>query len=385
MTDNFEPAFVLDAGTGVIKCGFAGEEVPRGVFAGVIGYPKGSPNGPYTVGDKAIETKGLSLKYPAENGIVTDWDAMELVWRAAYESCGVKDPSERPILITEAPMNPKKNREKMLEVMFEKFGVPGLAIQTQAILTLYSVGRVTGCVLDSGDGVTHAIPVYESFTDPVCHQRIDIAGRDMTEWMMELLTDETDVPFTTTAHREIARNVKEKLSYVAQDFEAFLEKAGLEEGNPQREEMVAPYQLPDGKELKLCRSLFCCPEALFDPTLMDRNTLGIHHLVNNAIMLSSVDNRRHLYRNIVLSGGNTMFKGLETRLESEIKSLANAVARDDVKVIAPNERKFSVWIGAAILASLMSFETEWILKSEYEEHGPSIVHNRNNAHGFVGK
>lgn len=369
MTDNFEQAFVLDAGTGIIKCGLAGEEVPRGVFAGVIGYPKGSPSGPYTIGDKALETKGLSLKYPVENGIVTDWDGMELLWRAAYESCGIADPSDRPALVTEAPMNPKMNREKMLEVMFESFGVPAVAIQTQAILTLYSVGRVTGLVLDSGDGVTHAVPVYESFTDPIAHQRIDIAGRDMTEWMMELLTDETDVPFTTSAHRETARNIKENLSYVAQDFEANMEKGNLDEGDPKREEIVSPYQLPDGTELKLCRSLFCCPEAMFDPTLMDRNTSGIHHLVNNSIMSSSIDTRRHLYRNIVLSGGNTMFKGLETRLESEIKSLTNVAVRDDVKVIAPNERKFSVWIGAAILASLMSFESEWILKAEYEEHG----------------
>lgn len=180
------PAFVLDSGSGVVKCGFAGEEVPRGVFAAAVAHKKGNPQGPFTVGDAAIDNSaGMTVRYPIEHGIVNDWDGLELLWRRAYETCGTDstavDPSSRAVLVTEAPMNPKANRENIVSMLFEKFNVPATNIQIQAVLSLYSVGRVSGCVLDSGDGVSHAVPVYDGHTVPTAIQRLDMAGRDMTE------------------------------------------------------------------------------------------------------------------------------------------------------------------------------------------------------------
>ena len=379
------PAFVLDSGSGVVKCGFAGEEVPRGVFAAAVGRPRGQPDGPFTVGDSVTENggAGLTVRYPIEHGIVNDWDGLELLWRKGYETCEA-DPSSRAVLVTEAPMNPKSNREGIMSLLFEKFQVPAANIQIQAVLSLYSVGRVSGCVLDSGDGVSHAVPVYDGHTVPTAIQRLDMAGRDMTEWLMQLLTDETDHPFTTTADREAARDIKEKLCYVAQDFDKEMD-VFLGSDEAAQKAACQPYTLPDGTELSLGRSLISCAEAMFEPSYVDRNQGGIQHLIHRAINGCGIDVRRPLFSNIVLCGGNTMFKGLDTRLEAEVRHLVNKSVMDDVKVIAPNERKFSVWMGAAILASLTSFLTEWITKEEYEEHGPNIVHRRCSSYGFVEK
>lgn len=378
-----QPAFVLDGGSGSIKCGFAGEEVPRGVFACAVGHPKGQPQGPFTLGDAAVETKGLTIKYPLQNGIVRDWDDLERLWHHAFETISA-DPTAQATLLTEAPMNPKVNREKMLEVMFERFNVPATYVQIQAVLSLYTVGRTDGLVLDSGDGVTHAVPVYDGHTIPTAVRRLDLAGRDLTEWMMTLLTDETERPFTTSADREVARGIKEKLAYVSMDFDADLDVAtgdNEEAANAKKKS----YTLPDGTTINVGRSLFCCAEALFDPTLADRDLPGIHLTVQSSIEECGIDIRRTLYQNILLAGGNTMFSGLDTRLAKEVRQLASGKVRDEVKVVAPNERKFSVWMGASVLASLTSFASEWITKEEYAEHGAAIVHQRCSALGFVEK
>lgn len=376
-----QPAFVLDGGSGAVKCGYAGEEVPRGVFACAVGHPRGSPSGPFTVGDAAVESPGLTVRYPLENGVVRDWDALERLYHHAYTSIGA-EPSQQAALLTEAPMNPKVNREKMVELMFERFGVPATYVQIQAVLSLYTVGRTDGLVLDSGDGVTHAVPVFDGHTVPTAVRRIDMAGRDLTQWMMTLLSDETGRPFTTSSDREVARGIKERLAYCALDFDAEMDIACGDDAAAAARQQQS-YALPDGTSLELGRSLFCCAEAMFDPTIAERDLPGIHTMVHSSINECGIDIRRTLYQNILLAGGNTMFKGLDTRLAKEVRALANPKVRDEVKVVAPNERKFSVWMGAAVLASLASFNNEWITREEYDEHGAGIVHQRCSALGFV--
>lgn len=367
-------AVIIDNGSGMVKAGFAGDDAPRSVFSTVVGRPKvpgimvGLDQKEVYVGDEAQQKRGvLRMEQPIDHGIVTNWDDMEKVWHHTLYSELRVSAEEHPILMTEASLNPKQNREKMTQIMFEVFNVPALYVSVQAVLALYASGRTSGVVLDSGDGVSHTVPIFEGYAIPHAVQRILLSGRDMTEHLRKLLLAK-GYNFTTPAELEVVRDIKETFCYVVGDFDA-AEKEAKESHSCEKN-----YELPDGRKILIGKERFECPEILFQPQKAGMQLEGIHNYCFDSVMKCDTDVRKDLFQNIILSGGSTLFEGLAERMWTEIHNLAPTNGR--IKVMAPPERKYSVWLGGSILASLSTFQTMWITKGEYDESGPNIIHRK---------
>ncbi|XP_053561879.1 actin, clone 302-like [Bombina bombina] len=366
------PAVIFDNGSGSCKAGLAGDNSPRSVITAIVGHCNinssmvGADHTPYYVGEEAQVKRGiLNLNYPIEHGIVTSWDDMEKIWRYMYDCELHLKSSERPVLLTEPALNPLKNREMMAEIMFETFNVPAMYVAVQATLALYADGRTTGIVLDIGDGVTHVVPIYDGYCLPHAVSRVNVAGRDITEHFMRLLL-ECGHSFVTTAEREIVKDMKEKLCYVALDPNLEMKR--------KCEEIMKEYELPDGKIITVGNQRFRATEIMFTPANIGLETPGVHKMIFNSIMKCGIDIRKALYLNIVLSGGSTLFQGFDERL---LKEMQLQLPIDlPVGIRAPPERTYSVWIGASILTCIKSFRKMWITAPDFKEYGPSVVHKK---------
>ncbi|XP_047306690.1 actin-66-like [Impatiens glandulifera] len=351
----------------MIKAGFAGD---RGgaVFPNVVGHPRHTSvmvgMRHVYVGDEAELRRGvLNLKYPIEDGIVSNWDDMEKIWHHTfYNELGVS-PEDHPVLLTEAPLNSKANREKMNQIMFETFNTPTMYIVNQAVLTLCASGLFTGIVLNSGEGVSHTVPIYNAQAIPHATLRLDLAGRGLTNHLMKILT-EGGYSFT----RKIVKNMKEKLTYIALDYEQEIETSRTSSSSVEK-----TYKLPDGQVITIGAERFRCPEILFQPSMIIgmEAAAGIHEMIYNSIMKCDVDIRTELFGHILLGGGSTMFPGIADRMRKEIIAMSKEIM---INVFAPHERKYTVWIGGSIFAAINTFRETAIKKTDYDEFGPSIVH-----------
>lgn len=363
---------IIDNGSGYIKAGFAGEDIPNLVFPSYVGRPKykkvmaGAVEGNIFVGNKAEEYRGLlRVSYPINHGIIENWNDMENIWIHVYNSLKINS-EEHPVLLTEAPLNPQKNKEKMAEVFFESFNVPALFVSIQAILSLYSCGKTNGTVLDCGDGVCHCVSIYEGYSITNTITRTDVAGRDITNYLSYLLRKNGHL-FNTSAEMEIVKNMKENCCYVS--FNVNKEKNASE-----KTVATLPYILPDGSQILIGSERFRAPEVIFNPSILGLEYLGLSELLVTSITRADMDLRKTLYSHIVLSGGTTLFHGFGDRLLNEIRKFA---PKDiTIRISAPPERKYSTFIGGSILASLATFKKIWISKQEFDEYGSTILHKK---------
>ncbi len=326
------------------------------------------------IGDEIIGFRSLlDLSHPVTEGIITDEEDLFKLWDYTLtQKMGIEDPSEKKIIVTEAPLNPISNKIKIFEILFEKIGVGAINIEPQAKCSLFAEGIDTGIVLDSGDGVTHCIPVSDGAILKHSIERMDIAGRHITEYLVRLL-QKKGYAFNSSADFDFVRELKEKYCFVSNDIE--------DDRKLERETSFynSYHLLPDESRIRISDEKFEAPEILFNPSLIGKEYDGIPYMMMKSINKCPIDCRKSLYSNIVLSGANTLFPGFASRIENEIKKIYKETAlkltkdkkiKININVIDSPKRKYSVFIGASIIANHYNAEGNedyWITRDEWLE------------------
>ncbi|OHT05637.1 Actin-related protein 2-A [Tritrichomonas foetus] len=373
---------VLDLGTGFLKAGFSVNPIPDFVIPNSVGRPILRSDESFSrakikdvmICDEITPVRQyLDLTFPVEHGVIKNWEDETLVLDYLFKNKLKINNEDHPVLITEAPLNPLENRKKIFEVFFETFNFPAIQMAPQALLVLYAQGLVTGVVVDSGDGVTHIMPIFENYLLSHLIGRMDIAGRDITEHMVKLLTLR-GYTFHKSSDFDVVREIKEKMCFVSADINVDRRIAN------ETTTYVVPYVLNDGRIIKVSGERFEAPEVLFQPELLGIEGNGIHQLLFDTIMKSDINLRKEFFKSIVVSGGTTMYPGFSTRLENELRRLVlNNVLKGDTKALKsykisvedPPNRRFLVYLGATVLANLSKEKTQsWAQRTAYKEAGP---------------
>jgi actin len=363
-TSSSQRRIVLDNGTSDLKFGLAGDKTCSAIPS-VVGRSRftNSPllgNKTSFVGDQVNLMSGmLELNPVFERGIVNNWEYLEQLYRRAFEFQNLTTAGSS-VLITEPFQNPVINRENLIQLFFEEFNISAIYIAIQGVLSLYSHGSKTGISVDSGEGITQVLPIYEGYVFPHASYRLDYAGNDVTEYLRRLLTEEGSA-FETSAEVEIVKNIKEKHGYCALDFERELNEVQTSISKQET------FHLPDGQTIQILSERFRCVETLFQPSFLGLEVEGIHEAIYNSVTLSEIDIRKSLYNNIILSGGNTLFPGFENRLLNELKILAPENMK--INISATPDRKNRVWLGGSILASMSTFHSMQATKEFFDEQG----------------
>eukprot|EP00898_Chlorokybus_atmophyticus_P003530 jgi/Chlat1/4178/Chrsp27S04278 len=377
---------------------------------GAASASKPGPSKRYYVGNTTGVTyrrDHMEVSPVLKDGLIADWDMMEAIWDHAFKERLMVDPKEHPVLLAEPGFAPREQRERVCQVMFETYGVPALFMARNPVLTSFAAGRATSLVVDSGGGQTIVQAVHDGYALSKSIVRSPVGGESLTNFLLksleakgtqvrprysfkrkevsqpggELEIEEVDLPHTMESYRQymqmqIVADIKESICRVSES--AFDEAASA--NMP-----TMSYELPDGNVVEIGADRFKLPEVLFNPSIAKTypggeallpavESKGVPALVIESINRCDVDARRDLFNGVLLSGGTSLFPNMKERVERELLELAPQTAR--IKVIAstvPNERRFSVWIGGSILASLGSFQQMWLSKAEYEEHGTSMI------------
>lgn len=392
------PVVVLDNGSGYLKAGLSnqktpevsipaligrqvlryGEKIDTEVLEGDLQYKE------IMIGDEVIPFRSLlELTYPIEEGIIKNADDLFKLWEYALTNkLKIDDVSESKILVTEAPLNPIANKKTICEILFEQLGVKAMNIEPQAKCSLFCEGIDSGVVLDSGDGVTHCIPISCGAILRFNIERLDIAGRHITQYLIRLL-QRKGYSFNSSADFEFVRYLKEKYCFISNDIES----------DRKLERETSYYNsfhlLPDETRIHISDEKFEAPEILFSPHLLGSDVDGIPEMMYKSINNCPIDLRKDLYGNLILSGATTLFPGFATRLENDMKrlykenSLKNAdnkTIKININVIDSPRRKYSVFIGASIIGNYYNSadsDDYWVSIDEWLECGENAINKEN--------
>eukprot|EP01125_Pyxidicula_operculata_P008256 TRINITY_DN2785_c0_g1_i6.p1 TRINITY_DN2785_c0_g1~~TRINITY_DN2785_c0_g1_i6.p1 ORF type:complete len:295 (+),score=2.62 TRINITY_DN2785_c0_g1_i6:961-1845(+) len=288
---------------------------------------------------------------------------MEKIWHFALHNVMRKNPEDNILLMSEPALNPTESREKTTKILFETFGIPALCLSAQSELSLFSMGRTSGTVIEIGEGVCNTVPIFKGSHVPQATYSLNISGRELSHYLAKLLTKRYTKNTNFTI--DVVQDIKERCCYVTSDVEMelkHLESAVVEKS----------YEMPNGEYIHLGEERFRCSEILFDPSLIGLNEPGVHLNLHKSYLKCAEDYK--ITSDIVLlSGGTTMLDGLQERLTKELSILE---PKNRMRILVPPERKYSPWIGGSVLASLSIFQDMCITKQDYYEYGAPLVHNR---------
>ncbi|XP_004711015.1 actin-like protein 7B [Echinops telfairi] len=364
-------ALIVDLGSQYCKCGYGGEPRPTYFISTTVGRrcPEAAhagDTGPQTyVGHQLLHTEvPVKLVNPLKQGIVVDWDCVQSIWEYIFHTAMKIAPEEHAVLVSDPPFSPTSHREKYAELLFETFGIPAMHITSQALLSIYSYGKTSGLVVESGHGVSHVVPISEGDLLPGLSQRADYAGGELTNHLMRLL-NEAGHAFGDD-HLHIMEHIKKKCCYAALVPEHELRLP--------LEQLRVDYELPDGKRITIGQERFRCAEMLFQPSLVGCSQPGLPALTAACLgRCQEAGFKEEMAANVLLCGGCTMLDGFPERFQRELSLLCPG---DSLAVAASQERKTSVWIGGSILASLQAFQQLWVSKEEFQERGSTAIYSK---------
>ncbi|KAL3323678.1 hypothetical protein AABB24_038039 [Solanum stoloniferum] len=356
-------AVVVDAGSKLLKAGFA---IPDQTPAMVI--PTQMKRIPEDDEGSLFEEEEVAVD-PIERGFVKDWDAMEdLLHHVLYSGLGWEIGNEGQILFTDPLCTPKAVREQLVQLMFETFNISGFYASEQAVLSLYAVGRISGCTVDVGHGKIDIAPVIEGAVQHIASRRLEVGGLDLTKLLADKLSKSNP---TVKLNISDVEKLKEQYACCADDDIAYekLQHSCLEE----------KHTLPDGQVITIGKERYTVGEALFQPSILGNDTHGIVEQLVHSISSVSSENHHQLLENTVLCGGTATLTGFEERFQREATLCSSAVRPSLVKppeYMPEKLTSYSAWIGGAILAKVVFPQNQHITKADYDESGPSVVHRK---------
>ena len=376
MTEEITSAIIIDTGSGFLKSGLAQTDFPSvcsPTITAALREGKDFEKNKKIFGNDVLnlaynkkqqEEKLYDISRPIQKGFVKNWDDLELVWHNMYLKLLKVNSANHPILTSIYPDEQKQAKERIVQIFFETFNVPGFYFSIDSLFSLYGSGKTTGMVIDSGFGVTTAVPIIDGYCHSYAHLMMKQGGSDINEYLGNALSSQQGLSLSEPVIEEI----KKAQAYIALDYQKELK--AFEEGTCD----PVFYDLPDGTKVRLGSELIKSTELVFNPRINGLKELGIADMVYESAQKLELEKRKDLFNNIILSGGNTKLQNFTKRLAREITFRVPGGFK--VKMQAGNDRQFLTWMGASVVSALSTFQTMWITQTDYDESGPSIVYRK---------